>query len=92
MPTFIVLFRNEGRQKLKGPLSGVGFGLCKKRSFSSGNFDIYDNTNSISLSSISKLGIKTYVNPAMPEFRDEALTRSLINLFGCGHYETRGSI
>lgn len=39
------------------------FCLCQKRLFSSGNTDINDITNSISLSSISKLGIKTYENP-----------------------------
>ena len=41
----------------------IRFGLCKKRSFSSGILDINDNSNSISISTISKLGVNTYENP-----------------------------
>lgn len=37
--------------------------MCKKRSFSSGSLDIKDNSNSISISTISKLGVKTYKYP-----------------------------
>nr|YP_009262017.1 GIY-YIG endonuclease [Chrysoporthe austroafricana]AMX22092.1 GIY-YIG endonuclease [Chrysoporthe austroafricana] len=45
--------------------SSFRFGLCKKRSFSLGGSGaaIKDNTNCISISSISELGIKTYENP-----------------------------
>lgn len=41
----------------------IRLGLCKKRSFSSGSLDINNNSNSISISTISKLGVKTYENP-----------------------------
>ena len=37
--------------------------MCKKRSFNSGSLDINDNSNGISISTISKLGVKTYENP-----------------------------
>ena len=40
----------------------IRFGLYKKRSFSSGSLDIKDNSNSSSISTISKLGVKTYEN------------------------------
>ena len=41
----------------------IRFDLCKKRSFNSGSLDINDNSNGISISTISKLGVKTYENP-----------------------------
>ena len=57
------LFNSSFYCRKKQDLSSLIFCLCQKRFFSSGNTDINDITNSISLSSISKLGIETSENP-----------------------------
>nr|AMX22283.1 GIY-YIG endonuclease [Cryphonectria parasitica] len=49
--------------------SWIAFGLPKKRLFSSENFNFHVKED-ISLSYISKLGTRTYENPAIPESRE----------------------
>ena len=61
VPSHSLLYSRFYSRKKQG-LSSLIFCLCQKRIFSSGNTDINDITNSISLSSISKLGIETYEN------------------------------